>query len=138
MVKKIQVLVIDDEPEILKTIQRYFSFFEHIEIQTAASYNEAKKILDSNNPRIAIVDINLPDGNGLDLIKQIRSHSQINQVIIITGYSNLNRVMDALEFGAIDYLTKPLDMDDLKLVVEEAYKRYNRWYKLFKDELKNE
>jgi DNA-binding response OmpR family regulator len=81
------------------------------------------------------LDINLPDGNGLELVKMARKYSAVNQVIIITGYSDLSRVISALELGAVDYFTKPLDMEVMKERVFEAANRYKRWYRLVKMEL---
>lgn len=135
MENKFKVLVVDDEIEIQKSISRYFSFFNDIETICASSFEEASKRLESEHPRISIIDISLPDGNGLDLIKLARKISAVNQVIIISGVSDLVRVIDALELGAIDFLTKPLEMEDLRMVVSEAVNRCKRWQGLFKNEL---
>ena len=135
MEKKLKVLVVDDEEQILKSIKLYFSFFNNVEMELAASFNEAVDKINSLHPRITITDINLPDGNGIDLIKLARKNSAVNQIIIITGNSDLSRVMDALELGAIDYLKKPLDMQELKAVVDEAVNRYQRWHELVRDEI---
>jgi len=135
MKKKIKVLVVDDEIEIQKSIGRYFSFFDDVEMLFASTYDEAVDVMEKQHPRMYILDINLPDGNGLKLVKIIKQHSPANQVIMITGASDLNRVFEALESGANDYLTKPLDMAILRSVVSEAVERFQRWYDLIKLEL---
>jgi len=135
MSNKIQVLVVDDEKEILKSIERYFSFFDDVEMLFASTYEKAIEIMEQHHPRMYILDINLPDGNGLKLVKIIKQHSAANQVIMITGASDLNRVFEALESGANDYLTKPLDMAVLRSIVSEAVERFQRWYDLIKLEL---
>lgn len=137
MENQLKMLVVDDEIEIQKGIGRYFSFFEGIEIIFASSFNEAKEKFDLLRPPLCILDINLPDGNGLELVKMARKYSEANQVIIITGYSDLSRVISALELGAVDYLTKPLDMEVMKERVFEAANRYKRWYQLVKMELQS-
>jgi two-component system response regulator PilR (NtrC family) len=135
MSKKIQILVVDDEKEILKSIERYFSFFDDVEMLFASTYEQAIEIMEKEHPRMYILDINLPDGNGLKLVKIIKQHSAANQVIMITGASDLSRVFEALESGANDYLTKPLDMAILRSIVSEAVERFQRWYDLIKLEL---
>ncbi|MBF0449617.1 MAG: response regulator [Candidatus Magnetomorum sp.] len=135
MNNKIKVLVVDDEVEIQKSIGRYFSFFDDVEMLFASTYEEAVESMEKCHPRMYILDINLPDGNGLKLVKIIKQHSPANQVIMITGASDLNRVFEALESGANDYLTKPLDMAILRSIVSEAVERFQRWYDLIKLEL---
>jgi len=135
MSNKIQILVVDDEKEILKSIERYFSFFDDVDMLFASTYEQAIEIMEKDHPRMYILDINLPDGNGLKLVKIIKKHSAANQVIMITGASDLSRVFEALESGANDYLTKPLDMAVLRSIVSEAVERFQRWYDLIKLEL---
>jgi two-component system response regulator PilR (NtrC family) len=135
MSNKIQILVVDDEKEILKSIERYFSFFDDVEMLFASTYEQAIEIMEKFHPRMYILDINLPDGNGLKLVKIVKQHSAANQVIMITGASDLSRVFEALESGANDYLTKPLDMAILRSLVSEAVERFQRWYDLIKLEL---
>jgi two-component system response regulator PilR (NtrC family) len=135
MSNKIQILVVDDEKEILKSIERYFSFFDDVEMLFASTYEQAIERMEKYHPRMYILDINLPDGNGLKLVKIIKQHSAANQVIMITGASDLSRVFEALESGANDYLTKPLDMAILRSIVSEAVERFQRWYDLIKLEL---
>jgi len=135
MSNKIQILVVDDEKEILKSIERYFSFFDDVDMLFASTYEEAIEIMEKHHPRMYILDINLPDGNGLKMVKTIKQHSPANQVIMITGASDLDRVFEALESGANDYLTKPLDMAILRSIVSEAVERFQRWYDLIRLEL---
>ena len=135
MNNKIQILVVDDEKEILKSIERYFSFFYDVDMLFASTYEEAFEVMEKHHPRMYILDINLPDGNGLKLVKIIKQHSPANQVIMITGASDLDRVFEALESGANDYLTKPLDMAILRSIVSEAVERFQRWYDLIRLEL---
>jgi two-component system response regulator PilR (NtrC family) len=135
MSNKIHILVVDDEKEILKSIERYFSFFDDVEMLFASTYEQAIETMEKYHPRMYILDINLPDGNGLKLVKIIKQHSAANQVIMITGASDLSRVFEALESGANDYLTKPLDMAILRSIVSEAVERFKRWYDLIKLEL---
>lgn len=137
MENKINVLLVDDEVEIQKIIGNYFSLFDDVHMTFASTYEEARERIETFRPRIVISDVNLPDGNGLDLIVPARQYSPINQVIIITGASDLTKVLTALELGAIDYVCKPLDLELLRMVVFEAVNRYRRWYELIRLELKS-
>ncbi len=136
MSKNIKVLIVDDEKEITKTIERYLTFFEGIDLFTAESYVEALKIIESEEPKVIISDVNLGDGNGLDLIKVAHKYTKSNQIIMITGASDTTKVIDALELGAVDYIKKPLDMEELKQRLDEACSRYRRWEQLIIEELK--
>ena len=136
MEEKIKVLLVDDEPEILKIVGNYFSFFDNVEIVLASGYFEAEKLIGSESPRIMITDVNLPDGNGLELVRRLRKASIANQAIVITGENDLNLVLDAMDVGAIDYLKKPFDLETLKTVVFEAVNRYRRWYDVIRLEIK--
>jgi DNA-binding NtrC family response regulator len=139
--KAMKLMVVDDEPEIVRSIMRYLSFhpsFAEIEIEEATTFEEALRILEENNPVIILQDINLPDGNGLQFIRQAKKKYPIVQFIVITGASDLDRAMEALAYGAADYLKKPLDMELLSVVVGEAVNRSTRWGELLWSEYQAE
>jgi len=133
--KKLLTLIVEDEKEICKSIKRYFSFYDDVEMLFANTYAEALEKIENYHPRMYILDVNLPDGNGLELIKIIKQTSPANQVIVITGASDLSKVFEALDVGANDYLTKPIDMEILRNIISQANERFNRWYDLIKLEL---
>lgn len=131
--QKLKILAVDDEPEILRSILRYLSFqpqFQDVAFEEAGTFEEALSKLEEVNPAIILQDINLPDGNGLQFIKQAKKKYPMVQFIVITGASDLDRAMEALSFGAVDYLKKPLDMELLGTVVGEAKNRCDRWGEL--------
>lgn len=130
---KLKLMIVDDELMIIKSIRRYFALhalFEDIEFYEASTFQESLTQLESVSPNIILQDINLPDGNGLQFIKQAKRKYPMIQFIVITGASDLDRTMEALSFGAVDYLKKPIDMEALGEVVEEARRRCNRWGEL--------
>ncbi|MBF0144444.1 MAG: response regulator [Magnetococcales bacterium] len=136
-VRKLKIMIVDDEPEIVKSIERYLRFlpeFGNVDFISAETINEAKEKLGTENPAIVLQDINLPDGNGLQFIRQAKRKYPMIQFIVITGASDLDRAMVALSFGAIDYVKKPFSMDVLGVVVAEACDRCNRWGELLWDE----
>lgn len=133
----IRVLVVDDEEEVGRSIMRYFSFFpgfEEVEFIHATHFQEALNLIETLKPLIVIQDINLPDGNGLQLVRQVKKAYPAIQFVILTGASNLDRVMDAITYGAVDYVKKPLDMNVLARVLDGALDRCWRWRELFAQE----
>lgn len=132
-----KVLIIDDEAEIRKSIGRYLAFlpeFKEVEILFASTFEEGLDIVEAKNPLVILQDINLPDGNGIQFLRLIRKKYPVIQFIIITGVSNLDRVTDAMFYGAVDYLKKPIDMDMLRVVIQDAINRGKRWGNIFTEE----
>ncbi|MEO5331420.1 MAG: response regulator [Magnetococcus sp. YQC-5] len=133
MTDHIRVMVVDDEAEIRNAIDRYLSFqteLQDLQIIQAGTFNEALTQLEEQSPLIILQDINLPDGNGLQFIRQTKKKYPMVQFIVITGASDLDRAMEALAYGAADYIKKPLDMQMLATVVSEAVTRCKRWGEL--------
>jgi len=128
---KLKILVIDDEEAITKTIKRTLRIEGISCVETAGSYADAMEYIHKEQPQIVITDINLPDGNGLMILKETKSVSPLTQVIMMTGKSDQEKVISALELGASDFLRKPMDMVELKAIVNLAIDRVERWATLF-------
>ncbi len=129
------ILIIDDEKEIRTIIGRCFAMFTDVDVEYASSFDEGSRKIASLRPQIAFIDIVLQDGIGLDLIRMVKEISPSNQVVIVTGESDIGRILEALELGAADYLTKPFDMKLLRTVISETVERSRRWYGLIRKEL---
>lgn len=138
LIQAVKILVVDDEEELRKAISRYLTFlpeFQHTQVLHASSFDEAWQVVENEHPLILLQDINLPDGHGLQLIQQVKKvHPMIQCIIITAGVGNLDRVVEALTCGAVDYVKKPLDMERLRVVVGEAVTRCERWWELFHEE----
>lgn len=124
---KLKILVIDDEEAITKTIKRTLRIEGIQNVETATSYTEAMEYINNEQPQIVITDINLPDGNGLTILEETKSISPLTQVIMMTGKSDQEKVITALELGASDFLRKPMDMSELKMIVNLSIDRVERW-----------
>ncbi|MBF0143461.1 MAG: response regulator [Magnetococcales bacterium] len=134
---KLKIMIVDDEAEIARSVIRYLRFqpaFGEVVFLEAGSFAEAMEKIETETPAIILQDINLPDGNGLQYIKQARRKYPMVQFVVITGASDLDRAMEALSYGAVDYLKKPLDMELLGRVVQEAKDRSDRWGELLWEE----
>lgn len=141
MTEQIRIMVVDDEAEIRNAIDRYLSFqteLGNLQIIQAGTFEEALNQLEEHSPLIILQDINLPDGNGLQFIRQTKKKYPMIQFIVITGASDLDRAMEALAFGAADYIKKPLDMKVLTTVIAEAISRCHRWGELLWNEYSSE
>lgn len=130
---ELKILIIDDEAPIRSTIKRALRLEGIENIETAENYNDAMGYIISNQPQIVITDINLPDGDGLTILKETKNVSPLTQVIMITGKSDNEKVLVALESGAADFLRKPMDMGELKEIVNLSIDRVKRWTQLYEN-----
>jgi response regulator RpfG family c-di-GMP phosphodiesterase len=109
------VLIVDDEEVITILLQEALS--EHFKITFCSSGEDAVPILVNHPPDVLVADKNLPGMSGIDLLRQAKQLKPETEVILITGYASLESAIEALRFGAYDYLIKPFD--DLNIVVEK-------------------
>ncbi len=113
------LLIVDDELSMRELLEFVFRD-EGFQVFTASSIKEAHAALSDNPIQIVISDMRLGDGNGLDLLKHIRGEYPEILFILVTAYASADSAIDALKFGAYDYITKPFDVDDLKKIVQNA------------------
>lgn len=118
----ISILVVDDEPSIRKLAEKELAQPGR-NITTASTAIEALKLTAQHDYDIIILDVRLPDGNGLDLLERFRESLPDVEVIMITGYSEVANAVEAMKMGAYDYITKPFSLDRINLVIERAYQR---------------
>ncbi len=116
------ILVVDDDKIILDSLCEFLSL-EGFETTGAETYAQATRKLSENSYSLVITDVNLPDGDGLELLGTIRRDCPQTVAIVITGYGTIESAVQAIKLGAYDYLTKPIVDDDLRLAVERAIKQ---------------
>ncbi|MCP2605080.1 sigma-54 dependent transcriptional regulator [Candidatus Aminicenantes bacterium AH-873-B07] len=114
-----KVLIVDDEKSILDLLSMVFKKEGYI-IYTALSSQRALEILDEHDIDLVITDIRMPGMSGLDLLSYIKENYPGLPVIMITAYGSTREAVRALKAGALDYITKPFDIDELKIVVRNA------------------
>ncbi|WP_319532984.1 ActR/PrrA/RegA family redox response regulator transcription factor [uncultured Cohaesibacter sp.] len=105
------LLVDDDRPFLIRLARAMES--RGLSIQTADTVAEALALVKQEPPRYAVVDMRLGDGNGLDVIEAIRNSNPDARTIMLTGYGNITTAVTAVKLGAVDYLAKPADADDI-------------------------
>jgi DNA-binding NtrC family response regulator len=116
------ILVIDDDKIILDSLCEFLSL-EGFRTSGAETLNGALAELEKENYCLVLTDVNLPDGDGLELLDIIRKDYPQTVVIVITGYGTIESAVKAIKQGAYDYLTKPIIDDELRLAVERAIKQ---------------
>ncbi len=103
--KSIQILIIDDETKLRSLLTRIIQL-EGFQVDEAGSLSEARKKLQHYDPEIILCDVKLPDGSGVDFIREIKSTHPCSEVILLTAYGNIPDSVQAIKNGAFDYLTK--------------------------------
>jgi len=116
-----KILIIDDEAFICENVQRILSD-EGFQVCSAASGNEAREIVASEEIDLALLDLNLGTENGIDVLKVLKELDPELLVIIITGYGSVETAVESLKLGAFHYMKKPFKADALRLIVKLALK----------------
>lgn len=110
--EKIKVLVADDEDPLRATISAWLND-EGFDVDQAPDGVEAIKKVQSQDYDIAILDIKMPGANGLEVLRYIKKNSNSTEVVMVTGMSDVSMAVEAMKLGAREYLTKPIDLDQL-------------------------
>lgn len=109
---KTKILIVDDEHDIVELLEDLL-LHKGYNVARAFSQAEAREQIENFKPAIILLDIKLPDGDGVDLLKEIKvDHANID-VIMITGLADKEIALRALKNGAADYITKPIDLNYL-------------------------
>lgn len=121
MNKKSLVLIIDDEPDIRQLLNISLTRMG-LECMLAKDLHGAYTLLKKHQFYLCLVDMRLPDGDGLDLVDYTHTHYPQLTTIVITAHGNMNSAIQALKFGAFDFLSKPVDLDVLRNLISNALK----------------
>ncbi|RFA31303.1 sigma-54-dependent Fis family transcriptional regulator [Alkalilimnicola ehrlichii] len=114
-------LIVDDEPDIRELIQLTLQRME-IDTVTAANLTEARQILGKQNFSLCLTDMQLPDGNGIELVEHMRDRFPDIPVAVVTAHGSMDTAVQALKAGAFDFVAKPVDLAILRKLVDSAVK----------------
>jgi len=117
--KQTSVLIVDDDRIILDSLAEFLEI-EGYAVSRARSFHEALQTMQERSVDIVLSDVNMPGGNGFELLHALRKTYPETVSIMITGYGTIESAVEAIKMGAYDYLTKPINDDELKLCVERA------------------
>jgi len=118
---KPQILVVDDEPDIRELLDITLSRMD-VQVQAAGDVEAAKSLLRQSTFDLCLTDMKLPDGDGLELMEYIQNSYPSTPVAVITAYGNMETAIRALKQGAFDFVSKPLDLQVLRNLVNTALK----------------
>jgi len=124
MDKKINILLVEDEMELAVSTIRFLKE-NNFNCTHKSTIKLALKEIKNNSFHAALLDLGLPDGDGLSLIKEIKNKNQETGVIIVSAKDMLNKKVEALELGADDYLTKPFFFPELNARIKSLVRRLN-------------
>ncbi len=106
------LLIVDDDKPFLQRVARAMEARGYA-VRTADSVADGVREAESAAPAFAVVDLRLEDGSGLDVVEQVRRRRPDSRVVVLTGYGNIATAVTAVKLGAVDYLAKPADADDI-------------------------
>ncbi len=118
-------LIVDDEPAIRELLKLTLTRME-VDCVLAADLKEARALLRSRPVDLCLTDMKLPDGDGLELVSHIQQHLAQVPVAVITAHGNVESAVQALKNGAFDFVSKPVDLNDLRNLVSTALKLRER------------
>jgi DNA-binding response OmpR family regulator len=117
-----KILLIEDEPELQESIKQYLEIEGNI-VEIAFEYTKAQEKIDIYEYDCILVDITLPNGSGLDLIKQVKLKKSKTGIIIISAKNSLDDKIHGLDLGADDYLSKPFHLSELNSRIKALFRR---------------
>ena len=122
-----RLLIVDDEPAIGEMLARHFKFLGY-DVDTAANGVEALRKLAKNRTEVIISDIVMPEMDGIELLRAVRTQYPMTHTIMITGYVTLDNALACMRLGADTCVFKPLeDLEELEEAVESAVCSLRRW-----------
>ncbi len=113
------ILLVDDEPYVLELLSATLEDGEYRILQ-AKNGKEALSQFEKEKPQVVLLDIRMPDMDGLEVLHQIKESNQTSSVIMMSAYGAMKTVLEAMKRGAYDYLTKPVDLERVEVLVKRA------------------
>ena len=115
-----KVLLVDDEEDFLEVLSERMTN-RGIEVSTATSATEAIRIAENESFDAIIVDLMMPEMDGLEALKLIKEKKPESQVILLTGHATVDKGIEAMKLGAMDFLEKPADLSQLTEKIKKAH-----------------
>ena len=119
-----KLLIVDDDLSILRVLKMRLEY-EGYQVEAASEIEAARDLAVRNEYELAILDLKLPDGNGIDLMKSIHETDPGLPVIILTAYGTIESAVEAIKAGAYKYLKKPFDYRELLFQIRHGIEKSN-------------
>jgi two-component system repressor protein LuxO len=120
--KRPTVLLVEDTYALAETYRAYLDPRE-LDVHLAATCAEALESIERLSPSVIVIDVNLPDGSGLDLMRRIKERPQPCEVVLVTGMASVNMAVEAMREGAYDFIMKPFTAERLRVTLRNALER---------------
>jgi DNA-binding NtrC family response regulator len=120
--EKLKMMLVDDEERFLTTTQKLLER-KNIDVVTASSGAEALEVLQANRVHVVILDVKMPGMDGVDTLREIKRRFPMVEVIMLTGHATVDSAVEGLKSGAVDYLMKPSDLDEIVKKAMDAFSR---------------
>ena len=117
-----KILVIEDESLVRQSYDDMLNFFGY-EVESVPNGREGMSRITKNDYDIVVTDLNMPEMNGIDVLKYIKKKKPYIEVIVITGYATLENAIEAMKVGAYDYFAKPIDIEHVRIVLSKCVKQ---------------
>ncbi len=114
-----RIILIDDDDGIRFSFKRYLDKSGY-EVETAELLADARDKMERNDFEIALLDVNLPDGSGIEFVKELREKYPAMAIVLITGHGNISLAVQAMKNGADNFLTKPVNMTELDISLQKS------------------
>jgi len=118
------ILLVEDDDDLRLALKEVLNRAQY-HVMAVSNVSQASEAIDRNKFDLSILDIRLPDGNGIDLLRKLRQTNEDNVVIMMTAYAEVDLAVDAIRLGADDFIKKPFDMDELLVRIAEILKKRN-------------
>lgn len=120
--EQLKMMLVDDEERFLSTTRKLLEK-KGFEVQTASSGSEALEMLRTHPVHVVILDVKMPGMDGVATLREIKRQFPMVEVIMLTGHATVESAVDGLKSGAVDYLMKPADLEDIIEKAKQAYAR---------------
>ncbi|MCA9103799.1 MAG: response regulator [Pirellulaceae bacterium] len=130
----IRIAVLDDDPALVRLVHKllHYALGESVQVETFNSPDHFESWLENHCCDLLLSDIEMPEADGLSVLRMVKRRNAWTQVVMLTGASTSDRLIEALELGASDYLVKPVQTAALNEVVMQSVQRIRRWRRAFK------
>ena len=126
-IPEFRVLIVEDDTATLLLLKKVVVNAGYF-VDEAASAEYALTLIQKNKYHVVITDIGLPGQDGIELMKEIKKRDPLIQVVIVTGEVTMIRTIQALEFGATDFILKPIDVEELLMIIRVCEGKILRWW----------
>jgi len=118
----ISVLLVDDEEAFVQTLAKRLTL-RRFNVYTATRKNRVYETLSGNLIDVVLLDVRMPDLDGIEATKDIKAAYPLIEVILLTGHASMEASLEGMKLGAFDYLLKPVNIDELVYKIEDAHRK---------------